>query len=264
MLSNEQLRCGIYDSQVSQRYKNRTPERVVTRFELELYHSGTGISYIDGQAYPVRRGMLLCARPGQVRHSQLPIRSSYIWILPEGDVAWVLEKLPVCTYIDSPETVELLLRLFTNLHSAMTGQLPEPEGTVTQNRLLLEILQVCLQAGGGSDRRPMQSRMIREAYMYMDRHFCESCTLEQIATHVHVSANHLHTVFLQSEGMTPYEYITKKRIERAKTLILLGESSLAQIALETGFCSQSHLTAAFKKSTGQTPARYRKQLFDIM
>jgi AraC-like DNA-binding protein len=264
MLSNEQLRCGIYDSQVSQRYKNRTPERVVTRFELELYHSGTGISYIDGQAYPVRRGMLLCARPGQVRHSQLPIRSSYIWILPEGDVAWVLEKLPVCTYIDSPETVELLLRLFTNLHSTMAGQLPEPEGTVTQNRLVLEILQVCLQTGGGSDRRSMQSRMIREAYMYMDRHFCESCTLEQIATHVHVSANHLHTVFLQSEGMTPYEYITKKRIERAKTLILLGESSLAQIALETGFCSQSHFTAAFKKSTGQTPARYRKQLFDIM
>lgn len=264
MLSNEQLRCGIYDSQVSQRYKNRTPERVVTRFELELYHSGTGISYIDGQAYPVRRGMLLCARPGQLRYSQLPIRSSYIWILPEGDVAWVLEKLPVCTYIDSPETVELLLRLFTNLHSAMTGQLPEPEHTVTMNSILLELLHSCLTLCWGENRRPMASRMIRDAYRYMDKHFCESCTLEQIATHVHVSANHLHTVFLQSEGMTPYEYITKKRIERAKTLILLGESSLAQIALETGFCSQSHFTAAFKKSTGQTPARYRKQLFDIM
>ena len=208
--------------------------------------------------------MLLCARPGQVRYSQLPIRSSYIWILPEGDVAWVLEKLPVCTYIDSPETVELLLHLFTNLHSAMTGQLPEPEYTVTMNSILLELLHSCLTLCRGENRRPMANRMIREAYMYMDKHFCESCTLEQIATHVHVSANHLHTVFLQSEGMTPYEYITKKRIERAKTLILLGESSLAQIALETGFCSQSHFTAAFKKSTGQTPARYRKQLFDIM
>lgn len=263
MLSNEQLRCGIYDSQVSQRYKNRTPERVVTRFELELYHSGTGISYIDGQAYPVRRGMLLCARPGQVRYSQLPIRSSYIWILPEGDVTWVLEKLPVCTYIDSPETVELLLHLFTNLHSTMAGQLPEPERTVTQNRLLLEILQVCLQVGHGGNRRSMQSRLIRDAYRYMDKHFCESCTLEKIAAYVHLSPNHLHTVFLQSEGLTPYAYVTQKRIERAKALILLGESSLAQIALETGFSSQSHFAAAFKKATGQTPAQYRSSLFDM-
>ena len=97
----------------------------------------------------------------------------------------------------------------------------------------------------------------------MDKHFCQSCTLQEMAQQLHVSANHLHTVFVQSEKITPYEYVLEKRIERAKTLILMGESSMAQIALETGFCSQSHFTAAFKKKTGQTPARYRKNLFDI-
>ena len=263
MLNNEELRCGIYDSQVSQRYKNRTPERTVTRFELELYHNDSGVSYVDGNAYPVRRGMLLCARPGQLRYSQLPIRSSYIWVEPTGDAAWVLEQLPLCSYIDSPEAVESLLRLFTSLHSCMAGQLTEPEGTVERNRLLLEILGTCLKLSRGTGQRPVHSRLIRDAYQYMDKHFCESCTLKEIADHVHLSANHLHTVFLHSEGMTPYEYVTQKRIERAKTLILLGESSLAQIALETGFCSQSHFAAVFKKSTGQTPARYRNQVFDL-
>ena len=261
MLNNDQLRCGIYDSQVSQRYKNRTPERTVTRFELELYHTDSGVSYVDGKAYPVRRGMLLCTRPGQQRYSQLPIRSSYIWVKPEGDVAWVLEQLPLCTYIDSPEAVEQLLGLFTRLHSA--AQLPEPEGPVVQNRLLLEILEACLKLQRRKGQRQVQSHLIREACRYMDAHYCESCTLGEIAAHVHLSANHLHSIFLRSEGMTPYEYVTRKRIERAKALILEGESTLAQIALETGFCSQSHFAAVFKKSTGQTPAQYRSSLFEM-
>ena len=263
MLNNDQLHCGIYDSQVSQRYKNRTPERMVTRFELELYHTDSGVSYVDGNAYPVRRGMLLCACPGQVRYSQLPIRSSYIWVAPEGDVAWVLEQLPLCTYIDSPETTEQLLGLFTRLHSAMNGGSPEPEGLLERNRLLLELLLLCLKRSRGQEQRPVHSHLIREVYRYMDEHFCESCTLGNIAEHIHLSANHLHTIFLRSEGMTPYEYVTRKRIERAKTLILEGESSLAQIALETGFCSQSHFAAVFKKATGQTPAQYRSSLFDM-
>ena len=95
----------------------------------------------------------------------------------------------------------------------------------------------------------------------MDKHYCESCTLAQIAEAVHLSANHLHRIFVESEGRTPYEYVTEKRIEKAKTLILMGKHSLAQVALETGFCSQSHFTVVFKKSEGQTPAQYRKQLF---
>ena len=264
MLNNQQLRCGIYDSTVARRHMNRTPPRTVQHYELELYHNRSGVNFVDGKAYPVHRGMLLCACPGQVRYSQLPIRSSYIWIEPGTDMEPVLEALPLCTYLEDPAAVDRLLQLFTRLQCAILETTPEPEHTVAMNSILLELLHSCLTLSRGENRRPMASRMIREAYAYMDRHFCESCTLEQIATHVHVSANHLHTVFLQSEGMTPYEYITKKRIERAKTLILLGESSLAQIALETGFCSQSHFTAAFKKSTGQTPARYRKQLFDIM
>jgi len=263
MLKKEQLRCGVYDSLVAQMRENRSALRVVTRYELELYHTDSGISYIDGEAHPVRRGMLICARPGQKRYSQLPIRSSYIWIAPESDVAWVLDKIPVCSYIEDEETVEALLRLFPRLHSYTMGVGWSVERTVECNRLFLEILQIYLRQCQGSDKPQLVSHCVREAYRYMDRHYCESCTLSQIAEAVHLSANHLHRVFLESEGCTPYEYVMEKRIEKAKTLILMGEHSLAQVALETGFCSQSHFTAAFKKATGQTPAQYRKQLFSL-
>jgi AraC-like DNA-binding protein len=263
MINSEQLHCGIYDSTLSRKYMTRTPVRETVRYELELYHNDKGVCFVDGEAYPVRRGMLLCARPGQKRSSQLPVRSSYIWVSPEAPEAELFRKLPQCIYIADPEAVEALLRRYTRLQQALSTPAPEPELTVGINGAFLELLHMCMRLSRGEAQRPMAGRLVREAYGYMDRHFSESCTLAQIAEHVHVTANHLHTVFLESEGMTPYDYVLQKRIERAKTLILMGEHSLAQIALETGFCSQSHFTAAFKKSTGQTPARYRKSLFDI-
>lgn len=263
MLKKEQLRCGIYDSLLSRKHATYTPQRTVRYYELELYHTDNGTSFLDGECYPIRRGMLICTRPGQVRYSQLPLRSSYIWVQPDEDTQAVLDTLPTCTYIEDPETVENLLRLFTQLHCLTVESSPEPEHTVGLNSMFLEILRTCLGLCRGGDKRPMANRLVREAYGYMDKHFCDRCTLEKIAEHIHVSANHLHTVFLQSEGKTPWDYVMEKRIERAKTLILMGEGSMAQIALETGFCSQSHFTAVFKKKTGQTPARYRKQLFDV-
>ena len=263
MLKKEQLRCGVYDSLVAQMRENRSALRVVTRYELELYHTDSGVSYIDSEAYPVRRGMLICAKPGQQRCSQLPIRSSYFWVMPECDVAWVLDMLPVCIYISDVETIEALLRLFSRLYSCTTGAAWSAERTLECNRLLLEILQICLRQCHEDDKLQIVSHSIREAYHYIDRHYCESCTLSEIAEAVHLSPNHLHRVFVESEGCTPYEYVTQKRIEKAKTLILMGEHSLAQVALETGFCSQSHFTAIFKKHTGKTPAQYRKQLFSM-
>ncbi len=263
MLNNEQLRCGVYDSLVAQKRENKSPMRRVRQYELELYHTDSGVSHIDGEAYPVRRGMLICAKPGQQRYSQLPIRSSYFWVMPGSDVTWVLDKLPVCAYIEDEETVEALLRLFARLHSCTMSAAWSAERTVECNRLLLQILQICLRQCREEDPPQLVRHCIREACRYIDRHYCESCTLSQIAEAVHLSANHLHRVFWESEGCTPYEYVTRKRIEKAKTLILMGEHSLAQVALETGFCSQSHFTAIFKKCTGQTPAQYRKQLFSL-
>ena len=263
MIQTEQLRCGIYDSTLAKRNLSPSPERTARCYELEIYHCDNGISYLDGVAYPIRRGLLLCARPGQVRYSQLPIRSSYIWVSPDAPAQAVLNTLPPCTYLEDPQAVEALLQLHTHLQQLLLTPAPEPERTAGVNALFWELLHRCIRLIRGDANRPMAGRLVQEAYQYMDRHFSEGCTLEQIAAHVHVTANHLHTTFVESEGITPYEYVLQKRIARAKTLICIGEHSLAQIALETGFCSQSHFTAAFKKSTGQTPARYRKTIFDI-
>ena len=51
MLNKEKLRCGLYDSLVSQKYKGFTPQRTVVRYEIELYHTDSGVSFVDGHAF---------------------------------------------------------------------------------------------------------------------------------------------------------------------------------------------------------------------
>lgn len=59
-------------------------------------------------------------------------------------------------------------------------------------------------------------------------------------------------------GVPPHRYIGEQRIHRAKELLLDGSRSITDVALDLGFASHSHFTDAFRKITGVTPSRYRK------
>jgi AraC family transcriptional regulator len=59
-------------------------------------------------------------------------------------------------------------------------------------------------------------------------------------------------------GQAPHRYVLDRRVERAKALLRDTETSVVDIALETGFSSQSHLSAWFTRLVGTTPAAYRR------
>ncbi|MFE3838605.1 helix-turn-helix transcriptional regulator, partial [Pseudogemmobacter sonorensis] len=63
----------------------------------------------------------------------------------------------------------------------------------------------------------------------------------------------------QSRGEPPHRSLQRLRIERAKTLLLQGEQSLAAIALDAGFADQAHFTRSFRRLAGQTPGLWRRQ-----
>jgi len=58
--------------------------------------------------------------------------------------------------------------------------------------------------------------------------------------------------------MPPHQYVTRRRIARARTLLLNNHLSILEIALTCGFSSQSHFAATFRTIVGVTPQRYRR------
>ncbi len=74
-----------------------------------------------------------------------------------------------------------------------------------------------------------------------------------------LSPFHFARLFKQSFGEPPHRYVTRRRIERAKHMLARGERSVAEIGFDVGFGESSSFTAAFRKMTGTTPARFRRQ-----
>lgn len=92
---------------------------------------------------------------------------------------------------------------------------------------------------------------------FIDAHLDSNLSLADIAAVTGLSSHYFCVAFSRSVGMTPHRYMLARRIERAKVL-LLGPSSLAEIALDCGFNSQSHFTSVFGRIVGVTPARWRR------
>lgn len=101
--------------------------------------------------------------------------------------------------------------------------------------------------------------IIYKAIHYMKRRFSEKLTLEETAQHVGFSPTYFSKIFKDEMGVTFNSYLGGLRVERSKMLLLSGEHSIGEICAEVGFEDQSYFIKVFRKYTGVTPGKFRKQ-----
>ncbi|MBQ9116476.1 MAG: helix-turn-helix transcriptional regulator [Clostridia bacterium] len=257
------IMCGIFDSSVNMRSKSRSDPRRVLYYELELFTDSTGICYVDEIPYPIKRGMLLCSHPGQLRHSTLPIRCHYIRLrATDGEEAEIISHFPQCSTVAEAD-IDKLAGLFLKLATAMIADIDKLTRDMRINSIFWDILYHARRSTTASKALPDNTAgtvTVMKAKEFIEDNFRGACTLSVIAEHVHVSPNHLHTVFKKKMGVSPLGYVHELRIDAAKQRIMAENGSLLEIALELGFSSQSHFNKVFRQSVGITPAEYRKQL----
>ncbi|WP_051035728.1 MULTISPECIES: AraC family transcriptional regulator [Photobacterium] len=94
---------------------------------------------------------------------------------------------------------------------------------------------------------------------YIIQHLNRKISVTQLAGLVFLGESQFHHLFKEQTGITPHQYVLKKRLEMAKQLIADSQLSLAQVAQSAGFASQSSFTQAFSRLYGMPPAQYRKK-----
>ena len=99
---------------------------------------------------------------------------------------------------------------------------------------------------------------VASAVAYISEHFRYPLSLNDLAQHAAVCPFYFTRVFRQETGYTPHQYIINTRIANAKFLLRTTEDSVKDIAIQTGWNSESTFCSAFRKSTGLTPSVYRK------
>lgn len=92
---------------------------------------------------------------------------------------------------------------------------------------------------------------------YIDTHLEQNIKLTDLAQLLDMSQFHFSRLFKQSIGLTPHQYLSQQRVERAKKLLKKTDRLIIDIALECGFSSHSHLSKQFRQFTSMTPKTYR-------
>jgi AraC family transcriptional regulator len=100
---------------------------------------------------------------------------------------------------------------------------------------------------------------LRRVVEYVEAHLSEEIGLADLAALAGLSTHYFGQAFKASVGMPPHRYLINRRIHRAKELLLAGQRSPAEIAVAVGFSSQSHMTFNFRRLTGATPSRFRRE-----
>lgn len=98
-------------------------------------------------------------------------------------------------------------------------------------------------------------RRVRE---FIDANLEDELSLADLAAIAGLSQFHFARAFRKSTGLTPQQYVTEQRIERAKQLLAKEDLPLVEVGLQTGFKNQSHFTTLFRKYTKFTPKTWRE------
>jgi two-component system, response regulator YesN len=99
---------------------------------------------------------------------------------------------------------------------------------------------------------------IRKAIAYIDQHLKEELTLKDIAAHVHLNPSYFSVLFKEQANLNFSEYITRRRIQRAKELVISTNLPINEIAEEVGYKTSKYFIKIFKEIEGITPSIYRK------
>ncbi len=253
--------AGVFDSsQIYQQTTVNTRNRRVSMYEVELPIGNKGISHIGSNSYSVSENTILCAKPGQIRHTTLPYKCYYIHVIVKDCYyADCFNKLPD---IISVRNRNIYLKLYDEIIDAYSNS--SSANDIYIESKLLEFLylltnetSIILNSENGSRSN---AEAVQMAVDFISSHFAENITLDDMAEHVHLSSIYFHNMFKAAVGQTPHKYLLSTRLAHAKKMLNVSRHSFAEIANSCGFPSQSYFNYVFKREFNITPRQYRQEI----
>jgi len=143
-------------------------------------------------------------------------------------------------------------------HDPISGRLyAEAAATMLAVHLLQHYGQRKLEFRDYTDGLPRS--VLRQVIDYIQANLEQELGLADLATIANLSPHYFTRLFKQSTGFTPHQFVIRCRVERAKTLLLNSQSSIAEVAQQVGFANQAHLNVQIKRLLGVTPKTILKQ-----
>ncbi len=214
-------------------------------------------------SHTAEAGLLVVINPGEVHTGSAAYRGGwrYRMLYPDArllqDAAYALVEGPRdIPFFPRPVIQDpALAQSLVALHIALAEQASALE---RDSRFLWTLAQLITRHADARPAvrvTPVEHGRMRMVERYLDEHFAEQVTLDDLARFASMSPFHLLRMFRDAVGLPPHAYLTQLRVRHAKALLTRG-ASIADVARWTGFADQSHLTRHFKRIVGVPPGRY--------
>ena len=257
----EIIAAGIYNSQIAAKNNTITKNRKTTMFEIEIPIEDGGISYIDLEEKNISPNIVICAKPGQIRHTKLPFKCHYIHIiLNAGTLYDILTDVPVFIQTKNPEEYR---KIFEGLCKHSDSSLESSKIKVFS--LILDLIYLLDR---DSKKKLYRDKLksgtyeiIENVIKYIKENLTSDLSLNAVASYASFSPIHFHNCFRAATGKTLREYVEEQRIKKAAGLLVSTDLTLTDISYECGFSSQSYFSYAFKRKMKMTPREYVKEIY---
>lgn len=231
--------------------------------ELFYCMRGMGQFNIGGTLHGVSTDDLVIVNP-QVEHTELSLNANpleYIVLGVEGMEFLFNEKNESYALISCRDTREEILFLLKSLLREIDEH---ADGFETVCQDLLEVLLIRLVRANNFSLRPSTPKRSNKecaaVKRYLNENYTENITLDQLAELAHVNKFYLVHSFNKEYGISPINYLIRRRIRESKYLLGNTDYSLSQISGLMGFSSSSYFSQSFRKLEGISPNEYRKQV----
>ena len=232
-----------------------TALRTVVEYELELFTEDGGISHLNGKSYPIRKGDILLAQPGDRRQSTLHFSALFLHF---GTTDPAIRRLlgTVGGFHAGGDYEKWAPLLWEICQEALRF---DPDGDMAAAAGLLRLLCLMKKEVADPPAAPVSGSqsVISNAIAYMKENYAQRLTVSDIAGHCGVSSSYFYKLFLETVHTTPNRYFMSVKLSAAKNLLATKALSVSEVADCCGFQSPSYFSYCFQKAFGMSPREFR-------
>lgn len=250
-------------------------------FEITVVDSGSGVYTTDNGSYPMNTGDIFVFSSNEyhciteVGNKGLGLTNThfeprYLWgnsadSFSEENINFPFYHSKEFKNRIPAEKAGIIHSYVKEIKAELSGKKSEYQLQVKSllNMLLIKLIREFDYADKGNAVNSTQFKNIQHILTFIDEHFNEQLSLNQLAELAGMSPNYFSAFFKKISGITLWDYINSKRINMAVQCIRNRDSgkNMLEIAILCGFNNTTHFNKMFKRITGMTPTEYKKNTY---
>ena len=238
--------------------------------EINFVREGSGIYIIDNRRYKISKGDIIICNSKVVHDEDSMFNKDLI----RYDLAVSnIQKPDIRTNCLISDHVKPILNAgdyyddLNNLMYVLFSQLVTKNDYAEQtcHYIMMSILTLCTHIIENTQPEHLETpafnhkyNVVEEVKKYVNNHYSDELTLEDLANGVNLNPQYLSRIFKKETGYSPIQYVVRRRIGEAQTLLIKSKLSITEIASRVGYGNPNYFNVLFTKKVGLSPSEYRK------